>query len=135
MPIITWDESLSVGVAELDNQHKKLIDIINTLHDAMAKGQGGVVLNKTFSALVQYTRQHFTTEERYFERFKYPASTSHRAEHEDLTVQVLDLKERFESGRTMLSIQTMNFLKDWLQNHIRKSDKQYGPFFNECGLK
>ncbi len=135
MALITWSESISVGVAEMDQQHKKLIAMVNDMHDAMAKRQGITVLASTFDRLLKYTIEHFSAEERLMLRCKYEGYQNHKAEHQSLTRQVLDLKARFDSGQQMLTIETMNFLKHWLTTHIQGVDKRYTTCLQASGVK
>jgi hemerythrin len=125
MPLITWDQSLSVGVPDLDAQHRRLVDMINQLHDAMAKGQGRDALKPLLAGLVQYTVTHFQAEEQYMRKINYPNLPQHKAEHENLVRRVKELTQSYESSRVSLTIETMNFLRDWLTNHIRRVDRQY----------
>ena len=135
MTIITWDKSLSVNVGEIDEQHKKLITLINILMDAMKQGKGKEALEKIISELVAYTTTHFTLEEKYFTKFGYPDADRHKKEHQAFIAKVADFKAKIESGKLALTLEVMNFLSDWLRNHIMKTDKQYSKFFNEKGLK
>jgi len=130
-----WDESMSVGVRALDHDHQRLVDLINKLHDAMSVGKGKEVLGKILAELIKYTQYHFSAEEKFFEQYAYPNAQVHIREHADLTKKVIALKGRFDNGTTIISLETMNFLKDWLNNHIMKSDKMYGPFLNSKGIK
>lgn len=135
MALMTWSDHLSVGVSELDAQHQKLVAMINQLHEAMTKGQGAEVLKPILGGLIQYTASHFATEERYMQRFNYPDYAKHKEEHDALTWKVKDLKERYEQGKTMLSVETMTFLTTWLTTHIQGTDRRYRTHFNSNGLK
>ncbi len=125
--LIEWKPSLSVGVREMDNQHQKLVSLINELHDAMATGKGRDALGRLLTGLVQYTAGHFRSEEQYMQSIGYPGLEKHRKEHQDLTARVVDFKAQFDTGKTMLTVQLMNFLKYWLQDHIIGMDREYGP--------
>ena len=135
MALITWDDSFSVNVADIDRQHQKLISMINELNDAMKQGKGKDILGKIVNGLISYTATHFKTEENYFERFGYPDANQHKKEHIAFVQKVSDFKNGFEKGKLSLSIEVMNFLSDWLQNHIKGTDKKYSQFFNGKGLK
>jgi len=135
MALIKWDDSFSVGIAEIDAQHKMLVDMINNLNDAMRQGKGKDALGKTIGGLIDYAGTHFLTEERYFDQFGYPGTLSHKKEHADFTLKVTEFKNKFDTGTVALSIEVVNFLSNWLQNHIKIVDKKYGPFFNEKGLR
>lgn len=130
MSIITWSDELSVGVEAFDNQHKRLVALINELHDAMSTGKGSTVLGRILSELADYTVYHFRAEEAVFEKYEYPGFSSHRESHGELTRQVLDFKDRFEAGQAVLSIEIMRFLTDWLTDHILGADKAYTAFLN-----
>ncbi len=134
MALLTWNDSYSVKIKDIDLQHQKLIDLINELHDGMKSGQGSAVLGKILNELVNYTKFHFAFEEKLFEKYVYPDARTHKREHEDLVKQVLDYKESFDAGKSVLTIDIMNFLRDWLTKHISGSDKKYTPFFTSKGL-
>jgi hemerythrin len=135
MPLMQWDESFSVGVGEIDTQHKNLVSYLNDLHFAMSQGKGNSILQSLLTRLVAYAQLHFTTEEKYMQRWNYPGYVHHKGEHETFVKKVGDFKTKFESGLTALSIEILSFLKDWVANHIQGIDKKYGPFFNKHGLK
>ncbi len=135
MSLIEWSDSLSVNVAEIDRQHKKLVSMLNFLHDAMKTRKTGDVLGKTIADLITYAAKHFETEENYFAKYNYPDAAAHKKEHDDFVKEVTDFKKGYDEGRMMLSIDILRFLKDWLSNHINGTDKKYTAFFNEKGLK
>ena len=135
MSLIKWDNNYSVNVSEFDNQHQKLVEMINELNDAMREGKAKDVLGKIIDGLLDYTGVHFSNEEKYFAQFVYPDTFSHKKEHNDFVKKVTEFKQGFDNGRLMLSMEIMNFLTDWLINHIQKSDKKYSSFFNGKGLK
>lgn len=130
MSLITWDASLSVGVPELDIQHKKLIGMINDLHNAMASGQGKDILSRLLSGVITYTCVHFRNEEKLMQAANYPDYAAHKREHDELTAKAEALKNRFDSGQTMITIDVMNFLRDWLKQHILGTDRKYTPYLN-----
>jgi hemerythrin len=134
MALFTWSDKFAVNILEIDAQHKRLIELINMLYDAMKQGKGKDVLGKVLADLVTYTVYHFSTEEKLFQKFGYPEYEVHKKEHDNLTLKAKDLKEKFNQGKTMITIEVMNFLKDWLNNHILNSDTQYGPFLNSKGV-
>jgi hemerythrin len=136
MPLMEWSEKLSVGIKQFDDEHKRLVGMLNDLFDAVNSGRGKDVLGSILDGLISYTRTHFANEERYMEQFKFPGLTTHKAEHEALTRQVLDVQAKYRAGQAaMLSMEVLNFLKNWLLKHIMGSDKSYGPFLNGKGLK
>jgi hemerythrin len=133
MALITWSDKLSVKVTQLDEQHKKLIEILNRLHDAMKVGKGKEILEEVLSSLIIYTQKHFAAEEELMKVNSYPGYAVHKQEHNQLVTQVLDVQKQMQTG-VVLSQQVMNFLKNWLETHIQGTDKKYGPFLNQKGL-
>lgn len=134
MALIEWNDTFSVNLDEIDKQHQKLIRMINDLNDAMKRGQGKESLTVIINDLFVYAGSHFATEEKYFDKYAYPETRRHKAEHSDFVTKVTDFKKGFDSGQVALSIEVMTFLKDWLKAHILGSDKKYGPYLNAKGL-
>jgi len=130
-----WTNELGVSVKEIDDQHKKLIALINKLHDAMRAGQGKQVLEGTLQELAAYTVYHFETEEKYMQQFNYTGYPKHKAAHTAFVKKVTDFQKDFADNRLGITLDLMNFLKDWVNNHIKETDKQYSALFNEKGLR
>ena len=135
MALITWNNMLSTGVTEQDNQHKKLIDLINQLNDAMQAGKGSEVLGKVLAELVNYTVFHFGYEEKLMAQHKYEDTPAHKAEHSKFVQTAGDFKKKFDSGTAVVSVEIMNFLRDWLTSHIMKTDKKLGQSLVKLGVK
>ncbi len=135
MAIITWDSSLSVNVEEVDRQHKKLVDLINELHDAMRVGKAKEVMGKVIKELVDYTVQHFSLEEKKMQEFQYENYPSHKIEHDQFVAKAAGLQKDFAAGKVTITLDTMTFLKDWLTKHIMGTDKKYVACFHENGFK
>jgi hemerythrin len=135
MPIILWSDKLSVGIAEIDAHHKGLINIVNQLHDAIRTGKGDLELGVILDQLIDYTGYHFSYEESLMQPSKFPGQSVHEAEHKALLDQVLDLQAKFKKGQTGLSMRVINFLKDWLTNHMLGEDKKLGEYLTQQGMK
>ena len=135
MPLLTWNDGLSVGVPTIDKQHKVLVGILNDLYDAMMAGRAKDVTGPLLRKLVSYTRDHFTAEEAMMTAAKYAGLAVHRVEHQELTKQVDEYLARFERGETTVNIELLKFLRGWLTNHIQHSDKQYGPCLVQHGIR
>ena len=134
MAIISWSDEYSVGVKDMDEQHKKLIGMINELNEAMKSGKGKDIMEKILKNLVDYTVTHFSSEEKLMQSNAYPGYLAQKSQHEALTKQVSDFQTKYHEGKAVLSVEIMTFLKDWLMNHIKGSDKKYGPFLNKKGI-
>lgn len=135
MSLIDWNSSYSVNVKEIDDQHKKLIDLINKLYDEMKSGHGKEALSGVLKELVDYTKYHFQAEEKLLSKNNYPNFAAHKKEHEELTKKVEEINEKIASGKMVISSNVLTFLKDWLNNHILVEDKGYSKYLNEKGVK
>jgi hemerythrin-like metal-binding protein len=132
MDEIKWDDSLSVGVQEFDEQHKKLIELVNEAN--RIKDSDKEKLGNVLNELIEFTRVHFSTEEKYFEKYNYPDKESHMEEHANLIVKVLKFKDRLDKEEEIVE-EFLEFLADWLKNHLMTCDKNYVEFFRSVGLK
>lgn len=126
MAFMDWKEQFSVGILAIDEQHRRLLDIINRLHDAMKKGSDVASLDAVVRELISYTRYHFAFEEQMLERAAYPELEEHRRKHRAMVVQVERFRDEVASGKAMMPLKLMNFLKDWLSKHILQTDMRYG---------
>ena len=127
MSLIEWDAKLSVTVPEFDEEHKKLIGMINSLHEAMKSGKGKDMLTKILDEATEYTLKHFAREEKLMAQYRYPEYKEHKALHDEFVKKVTELRNKHDEKLLMAS-QVLNVLKDWLVNHINNVDKKYGPF-------
>lgn len=135
MALIEWNDSLSVGVPSIDAQHAVLVETLNDLHDAMMSGQGHARTGALLSTLISYTHDHFAAEEAMLEAAGYAQLDAHRARHRELTRQVQNYVARYERGEATVNMHLLNFLRDWLTNHIMKEDKAYSPTMIAHGIK
>jgi len=132
MAYLDWQESFSVNVKELDDQHKLLVQMINVLHQALQESRGPEVQRVIISSMVDYARAHFEAEERHMARLHYPGLQAHRREHDRFTDKALELKTRVESDGFVLTLEVSNFLRDWLQRHILSADAHYARHSAGC---
>ncbi len=132
--LIRWDDSMSVGITLIDRQHRKLVELVNQLFEALRAGKGNDVLATVLGSLVDYTQQHFAEEERMMRAHDYPGVDQHQAAHRALVERVADFQTRFNQGSATISSDLFNFLKDWLLHHIKEQDKAYGPYLNSRGV-
>jgi len=135
MKFITWNDSFSVHVEEIDAQHQWLTDIINTLYDEMNENKGKRVLEIVVESLLQYTRLHFETEQNLMIKYSYPDYEEHKVKHDALGQQVADWNRQLGNGETQLTVEMLEFLKSWLENHEVKDDSKLGSYLNARGIK
>lgn len=134
MALLIWNQGMSVGVRVLDEDHKKLIAMINELHASMMEGHSNEVVGGVLRRLANYTVEHFQREEKFFAETGYPNAAAHKREHEKLKAQVMAEIQKFQAGTVGLGMETLNFLRDWLKHHIQESDKAYSAHLNSHGV-
>ncbi|HXZ40918.1 MAG TPA: bacteriohemerythrin [Terriglobales bacterium] len=134
MALITWDQSYSVKVAELDGHHQKLFFLLNTLHDAMREGKGSSVIQTIVVELANYTHTHFQREEALMEQTKFPGLDVHRVEHQKLMAKVSEYKAALDKGSGVNTSAVLEFLREWLAKHINRMDKAYASHLNASGI-
>lgn len=127
MPLFNWGSQYETGIFVIDVQHKKLVEAINNLHDAMKEGKGKDKAQSILDFLVDYTVQHFNTEENLMKQKNYSDYTNHKFAHDKLVKEVAEMRSRYIEGK-VLPMQLSGFLTDWLKNHILNTDKKYVPF-------
>jgi hemerythrin len=125
MALIVWDKRLETGHAKIDEQHKSLVEIVNRLHGAMKQGKGKGELEGILVFLKDYTVSHFAMEEELMAKYSYSGAVKHKQIHADLVKQVADLVTRFQAGTASLTLEVMNFLEDWLVQHIQGEDYRF----------
>ena len=132
---VDWDDTLSVGIEEIDEQHKVLVDLVNKMHEAIHQRHGSDVVIGILSDLAEYTRIHFAVEESLMRILNYPDYDNHKQVHEELLHTVADLQEKVASGKKSIGFELMHFLKTWLVKHIMEEDMQYSGFFLQAGAQ
>lgn len=125
MAFVEWKESYSVGLPEIDQQHRILIDIINRLHDAMRTGSTHAKIVRVVKELLEYTNTHFGFEERMMAAAGYRHVPEHARKHRAMVAQVEAFAEGVRASRASTPLHLMEFLKGWLTNHILSTDMDY----------
>lgn len=128
MAFATWTPELSVGLEAVDLQHRELFEAVNRLHDAMQAGKGREELGRVLRFLRDYTDRHFGDEEALMASVSYPGSERHRELHGEFRRRVADLEALFQQGASMLSIEVLHLLRDWLVQHIQGEDRALGAW-------
>jgi hemerythrin len=131
---IPWNDTYSVGVAEIDAQHRQYFAILNDLYEAVYGMKPKDVLSRIFDELIEYARVHFATEETYFDRFGYEGTAEHTAEHRKFLEKVTDMRTRYSQDRFELTRNLVEFMEDWLVEHLSTMDKKYVQCFHDHGL-
>lgn len=123
--LYTWDDSYSLGIPILDEEHKRLLDLLNKFLQSLHTEDEKSVIKSTFDKLLEYTNEHFTNEEAFMAKHKYPDLKNHKKEHTRLTKEVVQLNE---SKKYIFSDNIADFLIAWLTDHILVTDKKYAKF-------
>ena len=135
MALVTWDQSYSVSVRRMDEQHQKLFALINALHDAMRQGKGQAAVQDTVRELAAYTVTHFRAEEELLRKSNYPGLVAREMEHRKYLAKVNQLVENLKAGKIASSISVRGFLKAWLADHFRRTDRSYTAHLNAQGVQ
>jgi len=134
MAMFTWSPEYSVGNGLIDAEHQKLFDLADRLHSAMCRGGGQTVLRGLFNELAQYTRTHFAHEEELMARYDYPRLETHAEIHRQLIARLAKLESDLGAGKLTVTMETMQFLRDWLEHHIGKTDRLLAQHVREASL-
>ena len=125
MALIEWNNNYSVSVGEMDSQHKKLIALINNLHEAMKTGKAKDIMGGILNELVNYTKNHFADEEKYMQKINFAELDKQKEAHAAFIKKISEAQKGHAEGKT-ISLDIMNFLNKWLVEHIVNMDKKYG---------
>ncbi len=134
MALIEWNDRLSVNIREIDDQHKKLVGMVNRLHTAMKEGKADTISMQIVEDMKKYAASHFATEERHMKTHGYPGYREHKTEHEKFVAKVVQVEKDLKTGKCAMSMDILNFLSNWLVDHIKGTDKKYSPFLNQAGI-
>lgn len=132
MAFLEWQDSFSVKVPELDQQHRRLVELINRLHDVLKAGGDPAMAQSVVNDLVGYTRHHFSREEKMMDTCGYPEAEEHKRKHRAMEGQVIVFQKQMATGGITVQLRLMNFLKDWLQKHILETDMRYSEALSAC---
>jgi len=132
---LQWKSEYSVGIDSIDQQHKKLVNLINQLQTAVKYSTGEEFEREALDELVGYTKTHFSYEEGLMEQNGYPDFDAHKAQHVKMIKQVEEVLAEYEKDSDTAMNNALNYLSDWLINHINGTDKQYSRFLIDKGVK
>jgi hemerythrin-like metal-binding protein len=124
--LIAWEEKFNTGINHFDKQHKKLVKMLNELYYTVSQGKSDTIMAKTILELLDYTRYHFTAEEKAMSENNFEEYQKHKKEHEKLMIKVEKFQQQFVKGDD-IGKKLFQFMKNWLLDHILISDKKYGP--------
>jgi len=131
---VEWKDEYSVGIKVIDDEHRRLLNLINQFQTAVFYQTGSEFEDEAFDALIDYTRTHFAREEQLMSGHGYPDFEAHQAEHKKMIALVEDrMAEHREQGHHEALVEMVDFLRDWLINHINGTDQAYSGFLHDKG--
>lgn len=128
MPLINWEDSFSVGYRAMDEEHMRLVELVNELHDNLLAGCSMTLIEAGFHRVARHTADHFRHEERLMAESDYPDIDNHMLAHQQLVYQLADLLTMIDAGEPVFTVELAEFLKIWLLNHILTMDKKLGAY-------
>lgn len=134
MPRIEWNDSLKLGVSEIDKQHEKLIGLINDLYDAATQGKAKDVVDEIVSEAHDYIDYHFSTEQKLMDEHGYPAEGDHADEHDDYILKSSDYLVAAQDDEAGLADDVLEYLTGWWKTHINVTDRKLAMFLKEKGV-
>lgn len=138
MSLIKWREEFCINITAIDIQHKTLVDIINRYHTSLSLKKDKEVMGGILEELIDYTHYHFRDEEKIMRDMEYSGFDDHRRKHNDLEAGALEYYRKFKDDEIIDPNEFMNFLKDWLVNHMLTEDRKVGDAWrkktNTCAI-
>jgi len=131
MRTLIWRDSYSIGIDTLDEQHKTLLGYINELYESQKTSTSQAVIKDMIQKLHDYSVFHFKNEEDLEIECKYDNYDTNKKEHEFFISKINEFSKDFENNNLLLSLKTLDFLKDWMISHILGTDKEFGEFLRK----
>ena len=133
--MIEWDDKYILGISIIDNEHRKFIDVINKAYVAKEQNDNPKEVQNLLKVMTVYSVSHFTTEEAYMLKYSYPEYKYHKEEHHDFTMTTLANLRKVIRGDYQIANELLEYLKQWLVNHIQGTDRKYIDCFKMKGLE
>ena len=134
MSLVEWKNSYLTGIRQFDEHHRHLVCLLNMTYDGIITNAPSDELGAVLDELVDYTHYHFAAEELWMMEHQYPRLEEHVSQHAKFSSQVAEIRADYYSGKSLLDIAVLNFLTDWLLEHILGTDSDYGIFIASKGL-
>lgn len=131
MAYFEWADDMVIDNGPIDEDHKKLVNLVNELHTATSVGRGQEVIEAVMSELITYTKDHLLREEQAMAALKFPNLERHKEGHHQFTERLNKLQSQYEAGSITVASQLSSVLRDWLSLHIRRSDKEIKVFLQK----
>ena len=134
MICVEWIDKFNLGIHEIDEQHKKLIGIMNKICNALNEGEESRIIEEVLMEMQDYALTHFALEEKYFDEFHYNKTELHKAWHQTFSKKVQEMLSDLKHNKRSVSIDAIAFLGGWFIDHTQTLDREYVSLFQEHGL-
>ena len=131
MGFFDWKEEYSVGINAINKQHKVIIELMNDLFESIRDAREDMVIEEVLQELIKYSKYHFGLEKTLFEKYTYPKVEGHLKEHQYFVEKIESFMKELTNNKQVVPIETLDYLKNWFQNHMMKTDVDYGQYFKE----
>ncbi|PKP12023.1 MAG: hypothetical protein CVU09_00550 [Bacteroidetes bacterium HGW-Bacteroidetes-4] len=132
--LLDWLADFELGIQEMDEQHKQLIDLVNAMHASLKQGKNKKEVKDNIRSFVDFASYHFGNEEQYFEQFGFSDTKDHTQEHKAFVKEILQFQSDYSANKIKFLDDFMQFIKKWLHKHFSVSDKKYAALFKQNGL-
>lgn len=134
MPFV-WVPDYELGIAEIDDDHRLMVGLINELYEAIRQERGFEVMNRIMDRLLDYAPRHFQTEESLMDENGFPQAEDHKQEHRRFATIIEEMERRRRESQAPAALELIMFLSDWLRNHVAGHDRELGIFLAEAGTE
>lgn len=128
MKDLIWDDTLSVQIDEIDDDHKRLVDAFNLLNQSISNGDDSTYILALLNELIHLTVYHFSHEERLMLKYHYQGLDEHKKEHNELIQSATELQTKFMNQNDTVKEENIEFLEHWLTGHILGADMEMSEF-------
>ena len=123
MTLFSWDERYKLAHPQIDREHEALFAVAEKVLHALGNGNAKEEVRDLFDRLINYVQVHFAHEEAMMNQHLYPGTGVHMGEHRKLIAQLMEFYKQFEADKLAIDTETLQFLRNWLDHHIRQSDQ------------
>lgn len=132
---MNWEDRFLIGVESIDNQHRRLVELMVNLMEAVKTGKGRSIISPVLQELIDYTRTHFVDEEGIMTRYNYPDILPHKQDHDRFVQEITKAAREYVEKKAVPTQKILSFLAQWLVDHIMGYDQKLGDFLIDNGVR